>query len=575
MSKLYRAGTAYRKPQIYRGGFAPAKPYRSGTPYRKPQTYRGLETAAEVGPPTRGSGGAGRWRRPNPHSALNVVRFDQAQAGAAAAAATIGEIAGRHAEMVRLTLLQALSHAGSASLAWGEFRGHYDAAWRALWGSRAHGQQGAAIRWADIAHAHLAATHVPWRALDPRDLSAGVAWGGLASRAITASALWRAAAQLGAFVSLPWSPMHARTGGVDIVWPVEPGEPGDTITVPILPVYVMLPTLTAVRLPDRAPLPLLSASVSGEQGSWAWTLSAPMSRDGLALIDDGTGTPTEIELAINGHVWTFLIDGYDDMRRFGSNTCQIRGRSRSAALAEPYARTRTYTETEPRNASQLAAAEVEGSGWTLIWDAVDWLVPGGTFSYQDLAPIDAIAQLANSIGAGMSSDPEQRTLRVAPGYPESPWSWPAAEPYAVLPAAVLTEGSSSWVGGVNANGVYVYGEGSGTGALVRIAGSDGAQQLPMIVDKLAVTHDAQRERGRVELAGAGIKRTMQRSLPLFPPAAGSNDPALGAVPIGSLVEVEDVDESWRGQVMAVRIDAQRSGGALTVRQHLTIERQYR
>ncbi|WP_143703968.1 hypothetical protein [Luteimonas rhizosphaerae] len=320
---------------------------------------------------------------------------------------------------------------------------------------------------------------------------------------------------------------------------------------------------------------MLSASITGELGNWAWSFTGPMSRQGLALIDDGTGTPTEIEITINGHVWTFLVDGFDDMRKFGSNTCQLRGRSRSAALAEPYAATRTYSEPAARTAAQLAAQEIDGSGWTLVWDAVDWLLPGGTFGYQDLAPIDAIAQLANSVGAAVLSDAEDRTLRVAPTHGESPWNWPEATPYAVIPAAVLTEGSSNWVGGVNANGIYVYGENSGTGALVKITGTDGAQQLPMVVDRLAVTADAQRERGREALASAGIKRTMQRTVPLFPPPAGEGDPALGAVPLGALVEIDDTDDTWRGQVMAVRIDAQRSGRAMTVRQHLTIERQYR
>ena len=44
---------------------------------------------------------------------------------------------------------------------------------------------------------------------------------------------------------------------------------------------------------------------------------------------------------------------------------------------------------------------------------------------------------------------------------------------------------------------------------------------------------------------------------------------------GVLLEVQDTDETWVGMVVGVRIDAQRQGRALSVRQHLTIERQYR
>src|SRR5690606_38121477 len=165
-------------------------------------------------------------------------------------------------------------------------------------------------------------------------------------------------------------------------------------------------------LPDRTPLPVLSVSLQGELGSWAWTFTAPMARAGLALLDDGTDAPTEIEVTINGHVWTFIVDGYDDNRRFASNTCTLRGRSRSALLSEPHAARRTYTESADRQASQLADQELAGSGWTLLWDAPDWLVPAGAFSYQDLSPLDAVAAVANSIGAAVLSAPADKELVV-------------------------------------------------------------------------------------------------------------------------------------------------------------------
>ncbi|PJK00850.1 hypothetical protein CO641_02450 [Lysobacteraceae bacterium NML91-0213] len=374
---------------------------------------------------------------------------------------------------------------------------------------------------------------------------------------------------------MPWGPIAARSRGIDVVWPPTPPIDDDTIVVPDYPVYVMLPTLTAVRLPDRTPIPLLSISLEEQLGSFLWSFTAPMSRAGLSLVDpDAGGSPPMIEVAINGYVWTFVVDGYDDNRRFGSNTLTLRGRSTSAALAAPYAPTRTYMATADRTAAQLASEELP-VGWTLAWDAVDWLVPGGTFSYQDLAPIEAIAQLASSIGAAVRSAPAAPQLEVVPTYRASPWAWADSAPYAILPAAVIAEGSSSSQGGTNPNGVYVYAQSHPSGALVKIAGTDGAHQLPMVVDSLLVHPDAQRERGRHELAAAGRMRTVQRTVPLFPAEPLPGMPDLGVIRTGALLELEDLDGTWRGMVTAVRIDATRSGRALSVRQHLTIERQYR
>lgn len=431
------------------------------------------------------------------------------------------------------------------------------------------------LPWEDIRVREARLAALPWPAMDAESGVVAMPWRRYLACSVQNSLLWRRLSDRGAYVALPWSPVAARSSSTVVVWPPTPPIDDDTILVPDLPVYVMLPTMTAVRLPDRTPIPLLSISLQEELGSFAWTFSAPMARAGLEIINpDDDGAPPQIEVTINGHPWTFIVDGYDDNRRFASNTLTLRGRSLAAGLSAPLAPKRTFTQTADRTAAQLAGDELP-TGWTLVWDAVDWLVPGGTFSYQDLAPIEAIAQVASAIGAAVRSHPAEPTLEVVPTYAESPWEWGEAAPYAILPAGVLAEGSSSWQGGVNPNGVYVYAQHTPTGALVKITGSDGAKQLPMVVDPLLVHADAQRERGRHELASAGRTRLVQRTVPLFasPPPVGMPD--LGVVRPGALVEFEDIDGTWRGMVTAVRIDAQRSGRALSVRQHLTIERQYR
>ena len=573
--KNYRAFAKYRKTRVYRGGWAPAKPYRAGPTYRKPDLYGGGSSILPIDSVGFGGGGMLPWLPPATHSALHGQPWNAAADDSTASAMLSGDIDEHSHAMTALPSAQLTRENGTTTLPFSDFAQRLAAIVGMPWVAYEAHNRFTGLPFGDLVQQVSDPRAMAWRASEAHGGAHAIPWGQYAAHALSHSAIWQAVTARGGFIALPWSPIAARSSRTVIDWVVDPDDGTDPITVPILPVYVMIPTLSVVRLPDRTPIPVLSVSLQGELGSWAWSFTAPMARTGLSLIDDGTGTPTEIEVTINGHVWTFIVDGYDDNRRFNSNTCTLRGRSRSALLAEPHAPVRSYIEADVRNASQLADQELAGSGWTLLWDAPDWLVPGGTFSYADLAPLDAIAAVANSIGAALLSHPEDKALQVVPGYPESPWNWDAATPYAIVPASILTEGSSSWVGGVNANGVYVYAQNNASGALVKITGSDGAAQLPMVVDPLAVHADAQRERGRAELAANGIKRRIQRTVPLFPPPVGETDIALGAVPLGALVEFQEPGETWRGQVMGVRIDAQRAGRAMSVRQHLTIERQYR
>lgn len=569
----YRNSTSYRNGFAYRRGFRPSAAYRNGLPYRNGGTYRAEETSVDVNHPGNFGTYAACWTRPTAGSHVHSAPFGAAQ--------QFGELcsvewrAGQaQFSSANLPLHQMLARGHGANLPWSETseRAERAAAWPYVqpspWG------EAPSLPWGDIEGRRCAAIHAPWSRMTPRDVTNAARWDTLAVHGLAQSLLWRRLVERGAYVALPWSPIAARSSSTVIVWPPTPPTDDDTIIVPDLPVYVMLPTMTAVRLPDRTPIPLLSISLQEEAGGFAWSFSAPMARAGLALVNPDTGDAPQIEVTINGYVWTFIVDAYDDNRRFASNTLTLRGRSLAAGLAAPHATTRTFTQAADRNASQLADEELP-VGWTLVWDAVDWLVPGGTFSYQDLAPIEAIAQVASAIGAAVRSHPSEPTLEVVPTYPVSPWAWDEAAPYAVLPAGVLGDGSSSWQGGVNPNGIFVYAQNAPTGARVVLAGTDGAIQLPMVVDPLLVHADAQRERGRHELASAGKARTVQRTVPLFPSPVPEGMPELGVVRPGVLLELQDPDETWLGMVTAVRIDAQRSGRALSVRQHLTIERQYR
>ena len=568
--------------------------YRDPPPYRKPQSYRGAETAPAVGVPSV----AGVFRIPYAFPAARVAAqrlpWDAAASAAPIARCAWG-VADSLGQSTRARHVAAAEHADQRRARWGRvhrYRKHvpYRKArsyrgWgsdadsaraseaRAPWGSPARLEAGARIRFGDADEQLSPLLRLLWRAYFKHDRGARLRWNTPDAWSAETRAAWHALAARGAYVRLPWGPAGRRDQGYRVHWPVEPDpDGGSTIVVPVRTLYAMIPTIAAVRLPERTPLELLGVSITGAIDQWSWSFDAQLPYAELAKVNPQTSSsPTEIEIAINGFVWTFLVEGFDDNKRFGARNASIRGRSRTAILAEPYAPTRTYTEPSDRLAVQLADQELVDTGFTLDWDAVDWLVPAGVWSYQDLAPMDAIVRVAQAIGAAVLSDPEDKVVQVTPRYGTSPWAWGAAPPYAIVPASFLIAGNGGWQGGPNADGIYVYAEGGTHAGFVKIATSAGAEQLPMVVERLAVHADALRERGRIELAKAGRIKTETRTLPLLAIPDGA-----GLIPIGALLEIGETGAAaWKGQCMSVRIDAQASGSAVSVRQTITIERQFR
>jgi hypothetical protein len=545
--------------------------YRKPMPYRKPQTYRGAEMVPGAGPPTALGETSLPWRVPGERAHDIELPWHEA-ARASIRAALPWEPATKLAAHTFLPWAIASALDASHRASWNAV-GARDSTTEAPWRTAARFDGATALRWAETAVRSSRTYAVRWGVAIAEQLSRMLPWGAQAARATSYSLLWDALAARGAFVRIPWGPAGRYDRPYGTPWNIEPPPvDGDPITVPILPVYFMVPTLSVVRLPDRAPIGAISCSISTDRDSWCWSFNMQIARADLSLVNPADAEdPVEIEIAINGYVWTALVESFQDQRVFGARTVRLSGRSRSAELATPIAPVRSYLEPDARDASQLAGQELDGTGWTLVWDAVDWLVPGGVFSYSDLAPIDAIARVAAAIGAAVESDPEDKTVRVVPAYEVSPWEWDAATPYAIIPANILTAGDGAWRGGPNANGIYVYSQNQAFGALVKITGTGGEEQLPMVVESLIVEADGARERGRIELARAGRIKNETRSIPLFPQPHD-----LGLVPVGKLLEVHDAaDEEWRGQVTGVTVSAEKSGRACKVRQVLAIERQYR
>lgn len=331
---------------------------------------------------------------------------------------------------------------------------------------------------------------------------------------------------------------------------------------------IVINTASMIRLSDSMPIPITSLSLSHDIDSWSWDVQASIAdRATLALVAPGAGGPVEVQIGINNYQFTAIIESWGESRAFGNAGYTVSGRSRSALLAAPYSPLKSRLEASARTANQLADDELINTGWTLVWDAPDWLVPAGVYSYQGKTLMDSILAVAQAAGLVVQPDPVEKIIRVCPRYPVSPWAWDAATPDAVIYDYHVISASARWSPKPEYNGVYVSGQNAGVVVYGKRAGTAGEVVAPMVVDALITEVAAGQERARNILADTGKISMVTLSMPVYYTAPGLILP-------GKLVEVRDTTETWRGMVISVGVDIQNNGGELTATQMLEIERHY-
>lgn len=362
---------------------------------------------------------------------------------------------------------------------------------------------------------------------------------------------------------------------IDNPWTGSPNEPPP---IPIARrVYIVMNDVQVVRLPERTPIAVLSVDLNASVDSWAWTVRMELADPSqLALLKpDGNG-PKLVEITMNSYVWTAIIEGRERNRVFADAAVTVTGRSQTALLSGDYTAARSKSFEAAYSAQQLANLEISERAlpFTVDWRGLDWVVPGGVWYYQDLAPIDVIAQIAAARGAVLQSAPGDASLIVQSRYPVSPWSWGVGNADVALPI--------DWVTSINAqqqskpmyDAVIIAGQAQGVLAKVTRAASAGATFAPQVVDQLMVTPDVATERGRNILSDRGVQEQVDMDIPLFAPGtvtagmSGLYQPLL-------LVDVQDPSDPWQGQTVGVSISARRGGPdnkALEIWQRVSLER---
>ncbi|WP_166838712.1 hypothetical protein [Rheinheimera pleomorphica] len=352
--------------------------------------------------------------------------------------------------------------------------------------------------------------------------------------------------------------------------PPLPELPTIDITTPITPPrrrsYIMQPQLRCYRVSDNQEINIISANWSISRSQWGATISLVCGSKGDKDLLFAGG-PQEFKLVINGYEFYGLAERASLAASFGSNVWTVAGRSSIAELASPHDAPRSYSNAIAKGIAALVSDELTGTGWTLDYGPTQFNVPAGAFSYVNKSRVEAIAQIAQAIGAMIYPDGATKTLRIRPLWPVTPWAMAGATPaVAVHDDVILSYNSEPSISPLY-NKIFVRGEQQGVFGGVRRTGTAGDKVAPDIVDALITDVIAARQRGTAELAGSGNKDVISLTMPimdLLPPCLP-----------GQILGVTWQTETYKALVDSIAISAQRSqNGQLTVRQNVGALRSY-
>ncbi|BBR09294.1 hypothetical protein [Aeromonas caviae] len=327
------------------------------------------------------------------------------------------------------------------------------------------------------------------------------------------------------------------------------------IVIPTRRVYLVSNAAQIVRVRDGLDIPATSLSIELDTDSWAWQFTVQIPRIAAAEMTD----EEEVSIFVNGQQWDCVCDGWQSSQSFARESATLTGRSRTAYLSPTHVLPQAVSEIGAATMAQLAEALLP-FGWTLDWQAPDWLVPGGFFSLDSQTPIEAIKYLAEAAGGFVLPHQRDRHLVIKPRYPTVPWQLDGALADVAIPRAIITTLGSDFQPGQPANGIYVSGGHQGINARVLRQGTAGERQALAITHPLVCDVVAARAQGVVGLAKTMPKRTQTIQLPL------SAD--TGLILPGALLAVD----GWKGYNRGVRVSAELQNKAMTVRQQLTVER---
>lgn len=359
------------------------------------------------------------------------------------------------------------------------------------------------------------------------------------------------------------SPQVGKRLAVDSPRPPPTPQPDNhqTLIISTRRIYTMQHVITVVTLLDHIPISLDKINLKYDVDSYAWVFSGSLANKAdLVHVTPVNDEPVQLSITINSHNFVMLVEKIPETKSFGKTAITLNGRSLSAKLGTPYQLLNSVTVGSDMDVQQIAASLLP-YGWTLNWQcATPWLVPANTYSHTQQSPLQALAALAQNIGAVLKPSRNNQTITFQPRYPISPWDYNATgiNPDLIIPdSAIESIGLESRTQSV-INAVYVHGEHNGVLAWCRLNGTAGDVLAPTQNNPLITDVTAARALGERLLAGQATQ-PLTKSVTTW---LGGDFPLAD---VGWLVEVN----GERATVNGVEINAVSTKDSTTVRQTLS------
>jgi len=322
------------------------------------------------------------------------------------------------------------------------------------------------------------------------------------------------------------------------------------------------------------PLDLLALNLTTDTASYCWQGDITLSPASFAKLNiDGrtAGDEAVITIRINGNRWDILAEDYRDTRKFIGHTYTVTGRSITAKLGADYAKGRHSKYDAARYARQIADEQLNLLPYRIAaWEAVDWLIPGDSYTVSGQTPIEVIADLAHAAGGFVESHPYEAQLFVRPVWRQPAWGKPT--PALTIPAnlilsvsgqrrisercsAVRLTPAAEQIGGAKAKGGLVYRE-----------GTDQQPEASTLTHAAYTDTDVMRAAGIHALSETGTHKIETVQLPW------AEKYQLPLASLGAVWAFAEAGQTWQGVIKGVSVAVELDGGAPVVTQTVTIDR---
>jgi hypothetical protein len=355
-------------------------------------------------------------------------------------------------------------------------------------------------------------------------------------------------------------------GGARVIYPVDE----DAVTPePDAPIKVIkiVNNVSIVTLPDRTPLNFDGIQLARQIDAFAWSADVTLlDQASFDLVKPSTSATVDIEISVNGTAWVMFVAKGSKSQAFGEQNFSVKAFSKSALLQDLYAGKISFTNSSNTTPASLINDLISSYGFTSVWDLTpSWTINQGQFSVQNKSPIDAVATVANSIGAVIEPDLLTNIITIKPWCETTPWTWSGLTGLPQVDANLSYNFSEDYSPQAQANAIYVTGQENGIATKCVINGTAGDVLLPSVSDPLITDTAAAGERGRIELAKSGHKENV--------PLTSFIDENETLLMPGNMITINNTQaEPWNGMVTQTSISVSNQG--LEVYQTLSVLRHY-